>query len=49
MKRFWVLMLALALGCEGETWLQQALDILAENPEHLRIDGLAERLGVRFA
>ena len=29
-----------------ESWLQQALDILAENPEHLRIDELAERLGV---
>jgi len=29
-----------------EAWLQQALDILAENPEHLRIDELAERLGV---
>jgi len=29
-----------------ETWLQQALDILAEDPEHLRIDELADRLGV---
>ncbi len=29
-----------------ESWLQQALDILAEDPEHLRIDELAERLGV---
>ena len=29
-----------------EAWLQQALDILAEDPEHLRIDELAERLGV---
>lgn len=29
-----------------ETWLQQALDILAEDPEHLRIDELAARLGV---
>jgi len=28
------------------TWLQKALDILAEDPEHLRIDELAERLGV---
>ena len=31
---------------DRETWLQQALDILAENPEHLRIDEIAERLGV---
>ena len=29
-----------------ETWLQQALDVLAEDPEHLRIDELAEKLGV---
>ena len=29
-----------------ETWLQQALEILAEDPTHLRIDELAERLGV---
>lgn len=29
-----------------EAWLQQALDTLAEGPEHLRIDELAERLGV---
>ncbi len=29
-----------------EAWLQQALDILAEDPEHLRIDELADRLGV---
>jgi len=29
-----------------EAWLQQALDTLAEDPEHLRIDELAERLGV---
>jgi AcrR family transcriptional regulator len=29
-----------------ETWLQQALDTLAEDPTHLRIDELAERLGV---
>ncbi len=29
-----------------ETWLQKALDVLAEDPEHLRIDELAERLGV---
>lgn len=29
-----------------ETWLQQALDTLANDPEHLRIDELAERLGV---
>ena len=29
-----------------EAWLQNALDILAEDPEHLRIDELAERLGV---
>ena len=29
-----------------ETWLQQALDILSEDPEHLRIDELAERLSV---
>ena len=29
-----------------EAWLQQALDILAEDPVHLRIDELAERLAV---
>ncbi len=29
-----------------ETWLQKALDVLAEDPEHLRIDELAQRLGV---
>ena len=29
-----------------EAWLQQALETLAEDPEHLRIDELAERLGV---
>jgi len=29
-----------------ETWLAKALDVLAEKPEHLRIDELAERLGV---
>ena len=29
-----------------EAWLQKALDVLAEDPEHLRIDELAERLGV---
>jgi AcrR family transcriptional regulator len=29
-----------------DTWLQQALDILSEDPEHVRIDELAERLGV---
>ena len=29
-----------------DTWLQQALEILAEDPEHLRIDELADRLGV---
>lgn len=29
-----------------ETWLQQALDTLASDPEHLRIDELAGRLGV---
>ena len=29
-----------------EAWLAKALDILAEDPEHLRIDELAERLGV---
>ena len=29
-----------------EAWLAKALDILAENPEHLRIDELAERLDV---
>ena len=29
-----------------ETWLQLALDTLADDPEHLRIDELAERLGV---
>jgi len=29
-----------------ETWLQQALEILAEDPTHLRIDELAARLGV---
>ena len=29
-----------------EAWLQQALDTLAEDPAHLRIDELATRLGV---
>ena len=29
-----------------EAWLANALDILAEDPEHLRIDELASRLGV---
>ncbi len=29
-----------------EAWLAKALDILAEDPEHLRIDELAERLDV---
>ncbi len=29
-----------------EAWLQQALEILAEDPTHLRIDELAARLGV---
>ena len=29
-----------------EAWLAQALDILADNPEHLRIDEMAERLHV---
>ncbi len=29
-----------------KAWLQQALDILAEDSAHLRIDELAERLGV---
>ena len=29
-----------------EAWLAQALEILAEDPTHLRIDELAERLGV---
>ncbi len=29
-----------------EAWLQQALDTLAEDPTHLRIDELATRLGV---
>ncbi len=29
-----------------EAWLQQALEVLAEDPEHLRIDELAARLGV---
>lgn len=29
-----------------ETWLQQALETLAEDPTHLRIDELAARLGV---
>ena len=29
-----------------EAWLEQALEILAEDPTHLRIDELASRLGV---
>ena len=29
-----------------EAWLAQALDILADDPEHLRIDEIASRLGV---
>ena len=29
-----------------EVWLAKALDILAEDPEHLRIDEIAARLGV---
>ena len=29
-----------------EAWLAEALDVLAQDPEHLRIDELAERLGV---
>lgn len=29
-----------------EAWLQQALDTLAEDPAHLRVDEIASRLGV---
>ena len=29
-----------------ETWLQEALEVLADDPIHLRIDTLAQRLGV---
>ena len=29
-----------------ETWLAEALDVLAEDPTHLRLDELARRLGV---
>ena len=29
-----------------ESWLQQALEILAEDPQHLRVDEVARRLGV---
>ena len=29
-----------------ETWLAEALKVLAEDPTHLRVDQLAERLGV---
>jgi AcrR family transcriptional regulator len=29
-----------------EAWLAEALEVLAKDPEHLRVDELAERLGV---
>ncbi len=29
-----------------EDWLEQALDVLAEDPEHLHVEALAKRLGV---
>jgi AcrR family transcriptional regulator len=29
-----------------ETWLAEALEVLAEDPAHLRVDQIAQRLGV---
>jgi AcrR family transcriptional regulator len=39
-------MVATKIRLTRDDWLRQALDALSEDPRHLRIDDLAERLGV---